>query len=254
MSVDMRVSYVQSLGDWRAWLGMAAFLLYGLFALRLLLRGESLGLIGFALLFPWLQFLLEFSSVRVHEIFVLYRSYLWMPGMMLLIALIVTRWPVKRSMIALAAVALLLVPLTVNRLWVFADNYRLWNDAANLLHSEVEAGADRIFFNRAQASVAVKEWDKAIADYQRALVVSPNLLPVRNELGMAYINSGNYREAQAQFDIAIRLKPDDGQAYYGKGLAKMGLQESREATRLFAQACALNIRMGCIMEGWRKKN
>ena len=33
-------------------------------------------------------------------------------------------------MFGLGLIVLLLVPLAVNRLWVFADSYRLWNDAA----------------------------------------------------------------------------------------------------------------------------
>ncbi len=101
MSVDMREPIVASVGVWRGWLGAAAFLAYGLMAFRLLLRGSITGLFGFALLYPWLQFWLEFSSIRIQEIFVLYRSYLWLPGMMLLIPLLLAKFQGKKTLLAM---------------------------------------------------------------------------------------------------------------------------------------------------------
>lgn len=253
MAVDMREPFISSVGDWRGWLGAVSFLTYGFVSIRLLLKGGVKGLIGFALCYPWLQFWLEFSSIRVQEPFVLYRSYLWMPGLFLLIPLLMLRWPGRGTLSALGLISLLLVPLTVNRLWVFADNYRLWDDAARLLPNEYVAGADRIFFNRAQASVVAHDWETAIVDFQRAVVISPDLAPVRNELGMALLNAGRYEDAKEQFDTAIGLKPNDGQGYYGKGLALMGLRDSWQATQQMEKACKLGAQLACIMQRWRKK-
>ena len=151
MAIDMREPFVASLTAWQGWLGALGFVAYGALGGWLLLRPRWAGLAGLALLYPWLQFMLEFSSIRVQEPFVLYRSYLWMPGLMLFIPLLLAKWPNKKTFLALGLTALLLAPLAVNRLWVFADNYRLWNDAALLLPNDRVAGADRIFFNRGQA-------------------------------------------------------------------------------------------------------
>ena len=101
MSIDMREPFISSLSAWQGWLGAASFLIYGAVAFWLLLRPQWMGLIGFALLYPWLQFLVEFSSVRVQEPFVLYRSYLWMPGVMLLIPFLLIKWPHKKSLFVL---------------------------------------------------------------------------------------------------------------------------------------------------------
>lgn len=75
ISVDMREPMAQGVFSVYG-LALLAYLLYGYAAIRLLFKRGKLGLIGFALLFPWLMFATEFSTVRVQEIFVLYRSSL----------------------------------------------------------------------------------------------------------------------------------------------------------------------------------
>ena len=253
MAVDMREPFVSSVGEWRGWLGAAAFLAYGLVAVRWLLRGGITGLVGFALLYPWLQFWLEFSSIRVQEPFVLYRSYLWLPGMMLLIPLLLAKLPGRRTLLGLGCIALLLAPLAWNRLGTFSDNYRLWNDAALLLRSDSASGADRIFYNRGQALAAEHKWEEAIADYKRTAALSPQLAPVRRALGMAHVSARQYREAIAQFDAGLAIKPDDAQAYFGKGLALMGLHEREQALQQMRRGCELGSETACMMTAWSQQ-
>ncbi len=299
MSVDMRESFISSWSAWQGWLGVIGYIAYGVLGGWLLFRPRWMGLVGLALLYPWVQFLVEFSSIRVQEPFVLYRSYLWLPGMMLFFPLLLAKLPSisqnnykkpfgltlrlrsglkalskagsgkvaggstssprtvtvltersTRTLLGLGFIALLLVPLAWNRLWVFADNYRLWNDAALLLRSGQEPGADRIFYNRGQAKAAEHKWEDAIADYQRAVAVSPQLAPLRKTLGWAYLNSGRYQDAIAQYDAVIAIKPDDAQAYYGKGLSLMGLHASEQALQQMKRGCELGNEMACSMAAW----
>ena len=250
MSVDMRENFVASWSAWQGWLGAIGFMVYGVLAGWLLLRPRWMGLAGLALLYPWLQFMVEFPAIRVQESFVLYRSYLWMPGMMLFFPLLVAKFPSRKMLLGIGFIALLLVPLAWNRLWVFADNYRLWNDAAQLLHSKQEAGADRIFYNRGQAAAAMHRWDDAIADYKQAVTLSPQLALLRYPLGIAYVSSGRYQEAIVQFDAEIALKPDDAQAYYGKGLSLMGMHAGAQGLQQMKKSCALGNKMACMMAGW----
>lgn len=249
MSVDMREPFVSSVTAWRGWLGLLGFVAYGVMGCRWLLCGGWLGLAGLALLYPWLQFVIEFSSIRVQEPFVLYRSYLWMPGMMLLFPILLAKLPERKVLLTLGCVVVMLLPLSWNRLWVFADNYRLWNDAAILLPNERVAGADRIFYNRGQALTAKKKWENAIADFQRVVALNSQLAPVHNELGMAYFNFGHYQEAIRQFDIAIVLEPKDGRLYYGKGLSLMGLRENAQAMQQMKRGCDLGNSLACMMAG-----
>ena len=247
MSVDMREPFVSSIGEWRGWLGAAAFLAYGLVAVRLLLRGGITGLVGFALLYPWLQFWLEFSSIRIQEPFVLYRSYLWLPGTMLLIPLLLARYPGKRTLLALGLAALLLVPLSLNRLGTFSDNYRLWNDAVQLLHSKRDSGADRVFYNRAESLALAGKWAEAAMDFERAVALSPKLPRIHKELGVAYANLKRYQEAVAQFDKAIALEPEYAQAYYYKGMALKMQHADEQAMQQMEKSCELKYAMACVI-------
>lgn len=247
MSVDMREPFIADYGMWQSWVGALGFVLYGVLGCKLLLRGGRQGLLGLALLYPWLMFPVEFSSIRVQEPFVLYRSYLWMPGMMLFFPLLLDKLPGRRAMLVLGCIALLLVPLSWNRLWVFADTYRLWNDAALLLPNERVAGADRIFYNRGNAALAAHRYDEAIADLQRVVAISPQLAPVHYALGAAYVNAGRYQDAIARFDAVIAIKPDDAQAYYGKGFSLKRLHEDEQAMQQMKKSCELKNMMACMV-------
>jgi hypothetical protein len=247
MAVDMRVPLVPSLSAWQGWLGAAGFALYGFIGVRLLLRGGIKGLIGLALLYPWLQFVLEFTSVRVQEPFVLYRSYLWLPGMLLIIPILLNNRPRKRAWLVMGVIVILLASAATNRLWVFADNYRLWKDAARLLTNEHEAGADRIYFNLGQAEAASGKREEAIADFKRALAISPQYAPVHFELGWLYAVSGRYQEAMVEFDAAITNDPSYANAYYGKGLLMKMRSENTQATELLMKSCELKNAMACLL-------
>jgi len=248
MSVDMRESIVASAGEWRGWLGAAAFLAYGLVAVRLLLRGGTKGLFGFALLYPWLQFWLEFSSIRIQEIFVLYRSYLWMPGMMLLIPLLLAKYPGRKTLFAFGFAALLLVPLSINRLWVFADDYRLWNDAAKLLRTGEEPLASRIFYNRANAEARLGKWEAAVTDYEKAIARNFKDDPIMlHDLGIVYFNTKRYQDALVQFDKAIALNPEYAKAYFDKGMTLKMLHESDLSMQQMEKSCRLKYAMACLI-------
>ncbi len=247
MAVDMREPFVSSLGAWQGWLGGACFAAYGVAAFWLLLRPGRAALAGLALLFPWLMFLPEFSTIRVQEVFVLYRSYLWMPGLMLLVPFLLAGWQGRKALLAFGAIVLLLAPLAANRLWVFADNFRLWNDAALLLQDEQVPGADRIFFNRGQAEESIGKLDAAVADFRRVIAVSPQYAPVHFELGWVYLRLGRYDEAMQEFDAALSRDPGYGNAYYGKALLLKRKHEDAQARELMAKACELKHGLACLI-------
>lgn len=248
MSVDMREPFVSSIGEWRGWLGAAAFLAYGLIAVRLLLCGGTKGMVGFALLYPWLPFWLEFSSIRIQEIFVLYRSYLWLPGMMLFFPLLLVKYPGKKTLFALGLAVLLLVPLSANRLWVFADNYRLWDDAAKLLRSGEEPLASRIFYNRALTEARLGKWEAAVTDYEKAIARNFKDDPIMlHDLGIAYFNTKRYQDALVWFDKAIALNPEYAKAYFDKGMTLKMLHESDLAMQQMKKSCELKYAIACVI-------
>lgn len=247
MSIDMRETFVSSISEWQGWIGAAGFVLYGFVAIRLLLCGGIKGLVGFALICPWVLFFTEFSSVRVQEPFVLYRSYLWMPGMMLLIPLLLMRFPQRKPLLIIACVTILLIPLAWNRLWMFGDNFRLWNEAALMLENGQVAGANRIYYNRGLALMAAQKWDDAVSDFERTAAISPELEPVRYNLGVAYSYAGRYEDALVQYDAAIAIKDDDGGVYFAKGFTLKRLHRDKEAILQMERSCKLKNVAACVI-------
>jgi protein O-mannosyl-transferase len=248
MSIDMHEHFVSSLTDWQGWLGMIGFVSYGAMGVWLLLRPRWSGLAGLAVLSPWILFLPEFSTVRVQEVFVLYRSYLWLPGIMLLIPIALAKWPGKKSLGILGVVVLMLLPLTLNRLWVFADNYRLWNDAAKLLKSGKESLAVRIYYNRALAEAGIGMWAEAAGDYERTIEGWKNENAVlHHDLGVAYYNLRRYQDALAQFDKAIVLEPVYPKAYFDKGYTLKRMGQDKLAMQQMIKSCELGYKMACLI-------
>lgn len=248
MSIDMRETFILSWRDWTSWIGLIAFAGYGIFALSCLLRGGRIALLGLALIYPWLFYMTEFSTIRIQEIFVLYRSYLWLPGYMLLLPLLLSALPDKKIMLAGFVAAILLVPLAWNRLWVFADNYRLWDDAVQLLHGEKRLGAQRAYYSRGYyAALDKKDWPAAIEDYKRSLQISSSFPPVKMALAGAYANAGRNEEALDTYDQAIAANPKDAAAYYGKAILLNRLHDDAGALANMQKSCDSGKNMACAM-------
>jgi tetratricopeptide (TPR) repeat protein len=69
-----------------------------------------------------------------------------------------------------------------------------------------------------------QEYDKAIAEYNKATTIAPDYAPAYNIVGYAYRTAGRYPEAERAFQKYIELIPDDPNPYdsYAELLMKMG--------------------------------
>ena len=64
-----------------------------------------------------------------------------------------------------------------------------------------------------------RDHDKAIADYNEAIRLKPDFAEAYNARGNAYDEKGDHDKAIADYNEAIRLKPGLAEAYYNRGLA-----------------------------------
>jgi len=159
----------------------------------------------------------------------------------------VDRWRGKLAWLVMAIVVVLLAAGALNRQWVMADSYRLWDDAARLLPNETIAGADRIFYNRGQAEVGRGDMKAAIEDFKRSLAVSPQHAPVHFALGWSYAKLNRFDEALVEFDEAMRLDPKLPDPYFGKGLILRIRHRNSEAAELMSRACELKHAVACVI-------
>lgn len=247
MSIDMREPFLTNADSWKTWVGPLAFLTYGITAARLLFADGKLALIGWALLYPWFFFWVEFSTIRIQEPFVLYRSYLWFSGFIAAFCYFSLTFPAKRFLALTMLLLICLVPITWNRLWVSSDNYRLWHDAALLISDENSPGASRIYYNRGNAAMEKKRWEDALKDFERVIRLSPEVEQPYNNLGIIYFNTGDFKSALTYFDSAISKNPNYAQAYYGKAVTLKRLMMESESKIAMQKSCALGHNIACLV-------
>ena len=236
MSIDLRIDFADSWSLPMVLLAVAGFLGYGLLGLFLLTRRVGAARVaGFGLLFPWILFLTEFTTIRIQEPFVLYRSYLWAPGLMVALAAALTRVSVR----AATAMALLVLPLLFyqahERLRTFASGLALWEDAVAKLPRGRVPGGSRTLYSLGREYLYADRPDSAIAVVDRCLAEYPVSYHCPFARAAIHLHLEQYREALPYLSRAIALRPESGAArhHLGVALENLGcLDEAREQYRL----------------------
>lgn len=249
MSIDMREPFARSLlspylialGGFVAW-GMAGFWL-------LLKRGRA-GLMGFALLFPWVMFFTEFASVRIQEVFVLYRSYLWAVGACCLLPVVFFKIDARKASFILTAIALTMFTISMERLMTFSHPVLLWDDAEKLVRGHDDLpGAYRIYYNRGTELIKMGRPDEGIADLKQSIALSRDSAEAHGNLGVAYLNKKDWRNSILSFSKSIEIsnkagKPPNPRFIYGLALAFEGIGDMQRAQANFKASCRMAKR-GC---------
>ena len=248
MSVDIRVPFPGSPFSFPQALGPLAYVLVVVCAILMLQRGSraETRLAGFALLAPALMFMTEFSTVRIQEPFVLYRSYLWF-GLIFAALPAFSRYiGAKRLTTSLAALSIVLIPASWNRMTTFSDPVLLWTDAATLVESNPHVlGADRIYYNRGNALLMRGQTEEAAQDYNRALELNSKNQGALNNRAFVHYENGRYREAVVDYRAAIDLNPRARRPYYGAGMSYRALKEGSLSRDYFRRACGMKYEPAC---------
>jgi TolB-like protein/Tfp pilus assembly protein PilF len=88
-----------------------------------------------------------------------------------------------------------------------------------------------------------RRFEDAVAEFERALVLDPNLAEAYGSLGFIQISTGQYQNAIEFFGKATRLSPRNQQLAFwhtGNGLAYFGLQQYDHAIEWARRAIAVN--------------
>lgn len=249
LSIDMREPFAQSLIS-PYLVATGCFIAWGVLGFRLLLKRGRAGMVGFALLFPWLMFMTEFSSVRIQEPFVLYRSYLWAVGAFCLLPVIFDRFNVRIASVILGAVALAMLPISMERLMTFSNPILLWDDAEKLVKGHEDlSGASRIYYNRGTEWLKIDFADKAIADLKQAVALRADFGEAYANLGHAYSKKGEWADSVLAYNKAteIFLKkglPPQWKYFYGRAMAFEKMGDMQKAQADYRVTCLL-ANKGC---------
>lgn len=249
MSVDMREPFAQSLiSPYLA--ASECFVAWGAGGFWLLLKRGRAGMVGFALLFPWLMFLTEFSSVRIQEPFVLYRSYLWAVGSFCLLPVLFFRVNARIAALIVTIIALAMFAISMERLMTFSNPILLWDDAEKLVkgHENV-SGASRIYYNRGTEWLKIDFADKAIADLKQAVDLRADFGEAYANLGHAYSKKGEWQNSVSAYNKAIEIfmkkgLPPQWKYFYGRATAFEKLGDMQKAQADYRVTCLL-ANKGC---------
>lgn len=255
MSIDTCQTFALRFWSWPEALGLVGFVIYPYIAIRLLLQKGLKGLFGFALLCPWLLFFTELATVRIQEVFVLYRSYLWMAGLFASLPFVCQKLTAKQTVITLSCVALLMIPLTWFRLDTFSHPFKLWDDAARRINDDNSCPVmDRILNNRGRQLMILNRYSEAVEDFNHSLQgiklqQKPTISALANNYynrGFSYLKMQQFQLALNDFNVIVGTIPKEWvDFYFYKAQAFEGLHELTAARQLYEQACLNGVSEGC---------
>ena len=238
MSIDVRVDFAA--GWTPAWIALkvAAFSACGALAAALVVRGGAAGLAGFGLSYAWILFLVEFSAVRFQEPFVLYRSYLWGPGIVCAAVAFLTRVPRRAAMVGgLAALAGLAI-LAHGRLATFSDPLRLWEDSTAKLPETPVPWGSRTLYGLGREYLYAGRPDEALATTERCVRLYPKTVQCIYARGAVRLQRREFALAAGDLRRALGLEPHAGIVHHRLGLALecQGQLDAAKASYREAQA------------------
>lgn len=244
MSIDLRVDFAAGWSP--AWIAakVVGFAAFGVLGVVLLLRRGAAGLAGFGLLFAWLLFFVEFTAVRFQEPFVLYRSYLWGPGVICIVVAVLSRL-LRLGTLALGlAAGVALAWGAHDRLVTFSHPLRLWEDAAAKLPDRPVPWGSRTLYGLGREYLYAGRPEKAIATAERCAQLYPQTVQCVYARGAIHLHLEEYELARQHLLRALELKPGDGVIHHRLGLALEGLERLGEARAAFKRADDLGYAAG----------
>lgn len=248
MSITMGAGFARELSSWPQLAGPVLFIAYLAVSIWLLRRRGEHGLLGFALLVPALLFPVELATVRIQEIFVLYRSYLWMPCLAVALPYLTRRVSAKVALAALLLISVLLAAASVSRLKMLADPVLLWREALeHTLASETRSPftLGRAHHNLGQAYINRDQYAEALPHLNAAIQLEPDQSGMYNDRAVTYFLLKRFPEALQDYGRAIALEPFAPLAYFGRAELYVAANRFAEARDDYSYSCRLGKKEAC---------
>jgi tetratricopeptide (TPR) repeat protein len=103
-------------------------------------------------------------------------------------------------------------------------------------------------YNRGLAYNKQGEYDRAIAELNRAIALKPNYAEAYCERGIAYSEKGDYGQAMLDYDRSIELNPDSAITYYDRGIVHAHLGKDDMAISDYTRAIELRPNSDTYLE------
>lgn len=104
----------------------------------------------------------------------------------------------------------------------------------------------RQFNNRGNAYLFKKDDDRAIQDYDEAILLGPNEPEAFNGRGLIHLIKKDYSRAILNYDRAILLAPDYAKSLYGRGLAESANGDTEKSSADIAATKRIDPNVGDV--------
>lgn len=128
----------------------------------------------------------------------------------------------------------------------FASKYKICrcnlnnSNGVNVVTASLDSALVSIYNNRAFAYRCKGQYDSAIADLSKAILLKPDLSESYNNRGLVYYDNGEYNNAIEDFSNAIMINPHLSYAYYKRGLAYNQIGEYQKAKNDLVKSIQIN--------------
>ena len=97
-----------------------------------------------------------------------------------------------------------------------------------------------VYFNRGTTYSKLKQHEKAIKDYNKALKLNPNLVDAYNNRGNAYSDLKQHKKAIEDYNKVIERNPKYAEAHYNRGVVYFRLKQHKKAIEDYNKVIELN--------------
>ncbi|HUI05468.1 MAG TPA: tetratricopeptide repeat protein [Verrucomicrobiae bacterium] len=171
------------------------------------------------------------SFIPLYDLIYEHRMYLSLAAVVSVVVMGLYSLVGRRSLVVFVAMAVGLGVLT----WRRNQDYR--SEIAMRFSAVAKLPNDPLA--RYSLGVALEKTGRtqeAIAQYEQALRINPNIAEVHNNLGLALAETGRTQEAVGHYEQALRINPDSAETYNNLAIALVGLGKLPAAVDLFEQA------------------
>jgi len=180
---------------------------------------------------------------RIAQPFELTRSYAFMPCVLLVPACLLALIPARAAWALGCAALVAWLLLAADALQSFSSHVALWEDAVRRAERVGPRAEDaRIYLNRATLHRSEGHTLAALADYDQALSLHPDLTRALRGRAQAFVDEKRYGEALRDLDRLLELEPDQAITHADRGLALMQARRFNEAGLAFDRAVARGVK------------
>jgi tetratricopeptide (TPR) repeat protein len=175
--------------------------------------------------------------------FALTRSYAWMPCVLLVPACAAALLPARAAWAAVCTLLLVWLVAAADTLQTFSSHIALWDDAVRRAERIGPTSKDaRIYLNRATIHRHDGHTMAALADYDKALALEPDMARALRGRAQVYVDEKRYGEALRDLDRLLELEPGQAITHADRGLALMQAGRYSEAGLAFDRAIQRGVR------------